>query len=324
MKRREFITLLGGAAAAWPLAARGQQPMPVIGFLSSRSPGESLVAAFRKGLSEAGFVEGQNAVIAFRWAEGHYERLSELASDLVGMRVAVIFAAGGPPSVVAAKAATSTIPIVFPGAGDPVRLGLVKSLNRPAGNVTGVSTLSTELAAKSVEVLKEMVPNAAAVAYLINPSNPAGKIVSKEAQAAASRLGLELHVLEASTLEQLDEVFASFSKMRVTALAITGEPFFDSQRDRIVALLLRYKLAVCYPWREYVLAGGLMSYGTDLPDSYRQAATYVGRILKGEKPADLPVMQPTKFALAINVKTAKALGLTVPPMLLARADEVIE
>jgi ABC-type uncharacterized transport system substrate-binding protein len=324
--RRKFMALLGGAAAAWPLAGRAQQPMPVIGFLSSRSPGESagVVAAFRKGLSEAGFVEGQNAVIAFRWAEGHYERLSELASDLVGMRVAVIFAAGGPPSVVAAKAATSTIPIVFPGAGDPVRLGLVKSLNRPGGNVTGVSTLSTELAAKSVEVLKEMVPNAAAVAYLINPSNPAGKIVSKEAQAAASRLGLELHVLEASTLEQLDEVFASLSKMRVMALAVTGEPFFDSQRDRIVALSLRYKLAVCYPWREYVLAGGLMSYGTDLPDSYRQAATYVGRILKGEKPADLPVMQPTKFALAINLKTAKALGLTVPPMLLARADEVIE
>jgi putative ABC transport system substrate-binding protein len=300
--------------------------MPVIGFLSSRSPSESadVVAAFRKGLSEAGFVEGQNVGIAFRWAEGNYSRLTKLASDLVGIRVAVIFAAGGPPSVVAAKAATSTIPIVFPGAGDPVRLGFVASLNRPGGNVTGVSTLSTELAAKSVEVLKEMVPKAASVAYLINPSNPAGKIVSKEAQAAASRLGVEFHVIEASTPEQLNQAFASLSKMGVTALAVTGEPFFDSQRDRIVALSMRYKIAGCYPWREYVTAGGLLSYGTNLPEAYRLAANYVGRILKGEKPADLPVVQLSQFGLAINLKAAKTLGITVPSTLIARADEVIE
>jgi putative ABC transport system substrate-binding protein len=326
VKRREFIMLLGGAAT-WPLAARSQQPtMPVVGFLSSRSPGESaaVVAAFRKGLSETGFVEGQNALIAFRWAEGHYERLPALASDLVGLHVAVLFAAGGPPSALAAKVATSTIPIVFSATSDPVRFGLVASLNRPGGNITGMSTLVPELAGKTIEILKEMVPAAAVIAYLINPSNPTSTIVSKAAQDAAGSLGIKLHVLNAGTVEQLDELFASSAKLRPDALVVVGEPFFDSQRERIVALSARYRLAGCYPWREYVLAGGLLSYGTNLPDSYRQAGVYVGRILKGEKPADLPVMLPTKYELVINLKTAKTLGLAIPPTLLARADEVIE
>jgi putative ABC transport system substrate-binding protein len=325
LRRREFIA--GGlCSAAWPLAAHTQQSMPIVGFLSSRSPSEStgVVAAFRKGLSEAGFVEGQNVVIAFRWAEGHYEKLPELASDLIGLRVAALFAAGGPPSALAAKAATLTIPIVFSAASDPVRLGLVASLNRPGGNVTGMSTLIVELAGKSVEVLKEMVPRATVIAYLVNPSNPSGRIISQQAQAAANRLATQIHVLEASTVHELDEVFATLAKLRADALGVTGEPFFDSQRDRIVALSGRHRIPGCYAWREYVLAGGLMSYGTNLPDSYRQAGIYVGRVLKGEKPADLPVVQPTKFELVINLKTAKTLGIAVPPTLLARANEVIE
>jgi putative ABC transport system substrate-binding protein len=327
VRRREFLTLLGGAAAAWPLAARAQQaPMPVIGFLSSRSPGESaeVVAGFRKGLSEAGFVEGDNAAIAFRWAEGHYDRLPALASDLIGVRVAVIFAAGGPPTALAAKAATSTVPIVFPGAGDPVRLGLVASLNRPGGNVTGVLTLGPELAGKLLEILRELLPHAATMAFLVNPANPVSDAVMKDVRAAAGMIGVRLELLNASTAIELEEVFSTIPKLRADALAMAGEPFFDSQRERIVALSRQHGIPACYPWREYVLAGGLMSYGTSLPDTYRQAAVYVGRILKGEKPADLPVMQPTKFALALNLKTAKALGLDVPPTLLARADEVIE
>jgi putative ABC transport system substrate-binding protein len=327
MRRRKFIGLVGGAAAAWPLAASAQQAATlVIGFLSSRSPGESaaVVAAFRKGLAEAGFVEGQNTVIAFRWAEGKYERLPALAADLVGLRVAALFAAGGPPSALAAKAATSSIPIVFSATSDPVRLGLVASLNRPAGNITGMSTLVPELAAKTIEIVKEMVPSTTTVAYLINPSNPSGQIVANEAQTAASPLGVRIHVLRASTVEQLDKVFAEAAKLRVDAVVVMGEPFFDSERDRIVTLSERHRLAGCYPWREYVLAGGLMSYGTNLPDSYRRGGVYVGRVLRGEKPADLPVMQPTTFELVINAKTAKTLGIAIPPALLARADEVIE
>jgi putative ABC transport system substrate-binding protein len=323
MRRREFI----GGAAAWPLAAWAQQPsLPLIGFLSSRSRGGSaeVVAGFRKGLREAGFVEGENATIAFRWADGHYERLPALASDLIAMRVAVLFAAGGPPSVLAARAATSTIPIIFPGAGDPVRLGVVASLNRPGGNVTGVLTLGPDLAGKILEILREMLPQAATVALLINPANPVTESVIKDARAAASLLRVRLELLNASTASELEEAFSMIPKLRADALAVAGEPFFDSQRERIVALSRQHGIAGCYPWREYVLAGGLLSYGASLPDAYRQAAVYVGRILKGEKPADLPVMQPTKFELVINLKTAKTLGLEVPPTLLARADEVIE
>jgi putative tryptophan/tyrosine transport system substrate-binding protein len=330
MKRREFITLIGGAAAAsslWPLVARAQQPaMPVIGFLSSRSPGESagVVAAFRAGLRESGFVEGQNLVIAFRWADGRYDRLLELAADLVDLRVAVLFAAGGPPSALAAKAATSTIPVVFSAVSDAVRLGLVASLNRPGGNVTGMSILTPEMVTKSAQLLKELVPAAAAIAYLVNPSNPSAEIYSKEAVTVASALGIRVHVLDASTDHDLDEAFASLGKLGAGGLVVPGEPFFETQRDRIVALCARYAVPAIYGFREYVAAGGLMSYGPSLTDSYRLAGIYVGRILKGEKPAYLPVMQPTKFELFINLKTAKALGLTIPESFLLRADEVIE
>jgi putative ABC transport system substrate-binding protein len=327
LKRRDLITLLGGAAAAWPLAARAQQPaMPVIGFLSSRSPGESagVVAAFRQGLREAGFVEGQNLAIAFRWAEGHYDRLPALAADLVDLRVAVLFAAGGIPSALAAQAATPRIPIVFSAVTDPVSLGLVASLNRPGGNVTGMSMFSSELGAKSVELLRELVPAAVVIAYLVNPSNPSVQTYSKEAVTAASALGIQVPVLNASTEQGLDEAFASLVKLGAGGLVVPGEPFFDSQRNKIVALSARYAVPAIYTFREYVVAGGLMSYGPSLTDSYRRAGTYVGRVLKGEKPTELPVMQPTKFDLVLNLKTTKALGLTVPDKLLVAADEVIE
>jgi putative tryptophan/tyrosine transport system substrate-binding protein len=327
MKRREFITLLGGAAAIWPLSARAQQAaMPVVGFLSSRSPGESagVVDGFYQGLREAGFVEGQNLAIAFRWAEGRYDRLPALAADLVGLRVAVLFAAGGPPSALAAKAATSTIPIVFSAVNDPDRLGLIASLNRPGGNITGMSTFNTPLGAKCIELLKEMVPTAAVMAFLLNPSLPTADFVSQEALAAARALGIELRMLSASKEGELDAAFANLERLRADGLVVSGYPFLDSQRDRVVDLAKRSAVPTIYAWRENVAAGGLMSYGTSLTDSYRRAGIYTGRILKGEKPGDLPVQQPTKFELVINLKTAKALGLTVPLSLLASADEVIE
>jgi putative ABC transport system substrate-binding protein len=325
MKRREFISLVGGAAA-WPLAARAQQPaMPVIGFLSSRSPGESadLVAAFRKGLRQMGFVEGESTVIAFRWAEGHYERLATLASDLVNLHVAVLFAAGGSPSALAAKAATSTIPIVFL-ASDPVILGLVSSLNQPGGNVTGFSNVATELPGKSLGLLKQTVPAAETVGYLVNSASPIVKLFLKDAHAAANTLGIQLHELNASTQIGLDEAFTTLAKLRIAALAVMADPFFDAHRDRIVELSAKYRIAGCYPWREYVLAGGLMSYGPNLADQYRQAGIYAGRIVRGESPANLPVMEPTKFEFVINLKTAKAFGLTIPPDILSIADDVIE
>jgi len=326
LSRREFFGVLGSAAAAWPLtAAAQQQPTRVLGFLSSRAPGESagLIAAFRKGLRQMGFVEGQNLVIAFRWAEGHYDRLAILAADLVDLHVEVLFAAGGSPSAVAAKAATSTIPVVFL-AGDPVHLGLVASLNKPGGNVTGISNLSAELAAKSVELLQEMAPGAKVIAYLVNSSNPIAESVSTEAQAAGSTLGIEIHGLNARTSGELDEAFETMAKLHISALGVMPDPFLDTQRERLLQLCARHKVAGCYPWREYVTAGGLMSYGSNLVESYRQAGIYAGRILKGERPADLPVMQPIRYELLINLQTAKILGLQVPPKLLALADEVIE
>jgi putative ABC transport system substrate-binding protein len=326
MRRREFIGLLGGVTT-WPLAARAQQPaMPVVGFLSSRSPAESayVLAAFREGLREAGFVEGQNLVIAFRWAEGDYGRLPALASELVDLPVTLLLTAGGPPSALAAKAATSTIPIVFSGASDPVRNGLVTSLARPRGNVTGMSTLTPGLAAKSVELMKELVPTASVVACLINPSRLDAGYLSQEVQAAANVVGIQLPVLNASTEQELDAAFAELAKLRANALVVHGDPFFDSRREKIVALSAQHAIPATYAWREYVVAGGLMSYGTSLTDSYRQAALYVGRILKGEKPADLPVQEPRKFELVINLKTVKTLGLTIPQSILLRADEVIE
>jgi putative tryptophan/tyrosine transport system substrate-binding protein len=327
MRRREFIAFVGSTAVAWPLAARAQQAaMPIVGFLSARSPGDSdeVVAAFRKGLHQMGFVEGQNTVIAFRWAEGHYERLQSLASDLVDLRVAVLFAAGGSPSALAAKAATSTIPIVFL-AGDPIRAGLVTSLNQPGGNITGIANVATELAGKSLGLLKQTAPAAETVGYLVvNPSNPVTKTYVDEAQAAANKLGIQLHALNASKPTEVDQVFTTLAKLGIGALIVTPEAFFDVHRDRLVELSARYRIAGCYPWREYVLAGGLMSYGSNLADLYRQAGIYAGRILLGESPSNLPVMEPTKFEFVLNLKTAKALGLTVPSGILSIADEVIE
>lgn len=325
MRRRDFISCMG-SATVWPLAVRAQQlAMPVIGFLSSRSPGESanVVSAFRQGLRETGFVEGQNVLIAFRWAEGRYDQLAGLAAELVDLRVAVLFAAGGPPSALAAKAATKTIPVVFSAVNDPVRLGLVASLNKPGGNVTGMSLLTSEMVAKSTQLLKELVPTAAIIAYLVNPSNPSAELYANEATSTATALGITVRVLNASTDDDLDEAFASLPKMGITGLVVPAEPFFDSHRERIVALSKRYSIAAISSLREYVVAGGLVSYGASLPDSYRRAAIYAGRILKGDKPADLPVMQPTKYDLVINLKTVKALGLSVPQPLLA-SDEVIE
>jgi putative ABC transport system substrate-binding protein len=326
LKRREFITLLGGAAGALPFAANAQQATRVIGFLSSRSPGESadLVVAFGRGLSEAGFVEGQNLVIAFRWAEGRYDRLPALAADLVGLRVSVIVAAGGGVSPLAAKAATTTIPIVFTTGDDPVRLGLVASLNRPGGNITGVSLLSVELILKRLELLHELMPNAAVIAMLVNPNFPGAAVEAADMQTAARTLGLQVVVLNASTDRDLDTVFASLTQLRAGGVVIEGEPFFNSRREQIIALAARYAIPAIYPFRESSASGGLISYGASLSDVYRQAGIYAGQILQGAKPADLPVMQPTKFELVINLKTAKALGLDVPATLLARADEVIE
>jgi putative ABC transport system substrate-binding protein len=313
-------------AAGWPLAVRAQQmAMPVVGFLSSRSPAESssLVESFRRGLRQIGLIEGQNAAITFRWAEGRYERLPALASELVDLPVAVLFAAGGSPTALAAKAATSTIPVVFI-TSDPVGLGLVASLSHPGGNVTGISNLATDLPSKSTELLKQLVPGANAIAYLVNPTNLSADANSKQASLAASALGIQLRVLKAGTPRELDEVFAELARLRIVALEVMADAFLDSQRERIVELSAQNRIVGCYPWRDYVLAGGMMSYGTNLSDSYRQAGIYAGQILRGEKPSELPVMQPTKIELVLNLKTAKTLGIAVAPMLLAIADEVIE
>jgi len=330
MKRREFIAQLGAVAiscAVWPLAARAQQSaMTVIGFLSSRSPGESeaVAAAFRKGLAEAGFVVGQNVAVEYRWAEGHYDRLPTLAAELVGLKVAAILAAGGPPSALAAKKATSTIPIIFSAADDPVGLGLVGSLSRPGGNVTGMSLFNATLSAKRFELLHELVPTARIIGYLVNPANPSGGIEVKGVEAAAKTFDVDLQVLSATTDQEIEDAFARAIELRIGAVIVAGEPFFDSRRAKIVELAAKHTIPASYSWRENVALGGLVSYGTSITDSYRNAGIYCGRILKGEKPADLPVMQPTKFELTINLKTAKALGLVVPAALLTGADEVIE
>jgi putative ABC transport system substrate-binding protein len=326
MKRRQFITLLGGAAAAWPLAVQAQQAMPVIGFLSSAAPDlfVHLVRAFHEGLSDTGYVESRNVAIEYRWARGQSQLLPALATDLVGRRVNVIFASGGSLSAPAAKAATSTIPIVFVIAVDPVALGLVASLNRPGANLTGVNLLSVELLEKQFDLLHELVLKNAVVALLVNPAGPYATLEIESAQQAAHTRGRSVQIYRASTDGELETAFLTLVQQSAGAILVAFDPFFTSKRDRIVQLAARHTIPGLYPAREFATAGGLASYGSSITDAYRQAAVYTGKILKGAKPADLPVIQPTKFELIINLKVAKTLGLSVPPTLLAIADEVIE
>jgi putative ABC transport system substrate-binding protein len=326
MKRRAFIAGLG-AATTWPFVVRAQQSaVPVVGYLSSRSPNESagVAAAFRQGLGQTGFTVGQNVAIEYRWAEGHYDRLPALAAELVNLKVAAILAAGGPPSALAAKKATSTIPVIFSAADDPVGLGLVASLSRPGGNVTGMSLFNSDLGAKRLALLHELVPSAGVVAYLTNPANPSAKLEVKAVQEAAKTFGVDLLVVDASTDQEIEAGFARLTERHIGAVIVAGEPFFDSRRAAIVELAAKNAIPASYSWRENVALGGLLSYGTTINESYRNSGIYCGRILKGERPADLPVMQPTKFEMTINLKTARTLGLNVPATLLTGADEVIE
>ena len=326
MRRREFITLLGGAAVAWPLAARAQQQpaMPLVAFLNGASPDgyAPYVAAFRQGLKEAGFVEGQNVAIEFRWVEGQYDRVPAMVAELVRRRVAVIVA--NSPGNLAAKAATTTIPIVFTTASDPVQIGLVASLSRPGGNVTGVTVLGVEVAPKRLELLHELVPTATAIAVLVNPTRSTAEAETRDLQAAARTLGVQLHVLHASTERDFDTVFATLVRLRAGGLVIGIDAFLVSRAEQLAALALRHAVPAIFQERAFAVAGGLMSYGGSTSDSYRIAGTYTGRILKGDKAADLPVQQVTRVELIINLKTAKSLGLTMPTALLVRADEVIE
>jgi ABC-type uncharacterized transport system substrate-binding protein len=327
VKRREFISLLA-SAAAWPLAARAQQPtLPVIGLLDQRSPEElgDRLRGFRQGLKQVGYVEGENVAVEYRWANGQTERLPELAAELVRHPVAVIAATGGHPAAFAAKAATTTIPIVFVASDDPVRLGLVASLARPGGNLTGINFFGAELTAKRVEILHELLPSASRIAVLVNPANTLNvETTLKEVGLAGRSIGLQIQVLKASTIREINETFATFVRERPDAVFIGIDPFFNSRRIQLVHLATRHGIPASYPARDFAEAGGLMSYGANIADAWRQVGFYVGRIVKGSKPADLPIVQSSKFELVINTQTAIMLGLEVPPTLLARADEVIE
>jgi len=325
VRRRKFITLLGGAIA-WPIAVRAQQPaMPVIGFLSARSPEESahLVAAFQSGLADNGYIAGQTVLIEYRWALGQYDRLPTMAADLVRRPVAVLATVGGEPAAMAAKTVTSTIPIVF-AMDDPVKQGLVESFNRPGGNATGMAVLSPDLEAKRLGLLHELVPQASTIGVLLNPNFPPAQHQLEEVQIAAQATNLQILALRASTDREIDEAFDTLMKQRIAALSVASDPFFDTRRDKLIGLAARYAVPAIYQFREYPAAGGLISYGIDIANVYRQIGIYVGRILKGAKPADLPVMQPTKFELVLNLKTAKTLRLAIPSGLISIADEVIE
>jgi putative ABC transport system substrate-binding protein len=326
MRRRDFIKVIGGSAAAWPFAARAQQRMPVIGFLGTTTAEDfaSRVAGFREGLMKAGYIEGQNVAIEYRWPEGRYDRLPMLAADLVQRQVAVIAAVGGEPSSLAARAATATIPIVISVGTDPVRLGLVTNLNQPNGNITGVYFLQSELGAKRLSLLHELLPRSTAIGMLINPNFAEAESHAKEAQEAARSLGVQIHVVRARTVDEFDAAFSMLVQQKAGGLFHANDAFFLGERRSLIALSARHALPTIYPWREFVVDGGLMSYSPSLVQAYRIAGEYTGKILQGAKPADLPIVQPTKFEFVINLKTAKALDLTIPPGILAIADEVID
>jgi putative tryptophan/tyrosine transport system substrate-binding protein len=330
VNRRQFVQLIGTATLAWPFAARGQKAMPVIGWLSNLSVDSPIlaqggIAAFREGLSKAGYVEGQNVAIEYRWAEGSYDRLPALAADLVSRKVDVIAASGGGDVASrAAKAATSTIPIVFIGGGDPVEAGLVASLGRPGGNITGISSIAVELTPKRLELLSELVPQARAIAFLVNPNSPTAERTIRDMQEAARAKGVQLPILKAAGESEFVTAFASLGQQHAGGIVVAADPFFGQRREELATLAARHRIPAIYAFREYVDSGGLISYGPSLTATYRQAGTYVGRILAGAKPADLPMQQPTIFELVVNMNTARALGLNVPRSLLARADEVIE
>jgi putative ABC transport system substrate-binding protein len=326
MRRRDFITLLGGVAASWPLAASAQRPMPVVGYLGAESPAAfaSRVRAFRQGLGETGYVEGQNVAIEFRWAEGQHNRLPALAADLAGRPVAVIVAPGGAPAALAAKSATTTIPIIFEMGADPIAIGLVETLNRPGANLTGVTSLNVQVTPKRLEILHEVVPAAAVIAVLLNPTSPTADSQLRNLQAAAGALGVRLHLLHASTERDFDTVFETLVQLRAGGLVVASDTFFATRSEHLAALTVRHGVPAIHQSRDFAVAGGLMSYAGSFVESHRQAGIQTGRILKGDKPADLPVQQVTKVELIINLKMAKALGITVPLPLLGRADEVIE
>jgi putative tryptophan/tyrosine transport system substrate-binding protein len=327
MRRRDFITLLGGTAAAWPLVARAQQAvMPVIGFLNAGSPAaySELAAAFRRGLDEAGYVEGQNILIEYRWAEGRFDRLPALAADLVNRRVAVIASTGGNAVVEAAAAATTTVPIVFLGSDVALKTGVIASLNRPSGNVTGVVMSTSALLSKCLQFLGELVPKDATIGVLFNPNSPTTIEDKEDIQTAARQIGRQIFILTADKEAEIDTAFATLAERHAGGLVVQGDILYTNRRDRFIALAERYAIPAIYMWSEFTSAGGLIAYGNNLAEGYRQVGTYTGRILHGAKPADLPAMQPTRFRLTINLKTAKTLGLTIPPSLLILADEVIE